>query len=393
MERFGDYLKAQREKKSIRLEEIASITKIHLHSLELLEANQWEQLPPEPFIRGFITAYAKYVGLDAKETVARYMEDIGHKAADLGAAPQATPIGGGENPSDVIQNAWELPTKKIAIGLAGIAVVALVGVFIYVGKQSGEPGVAQITESRPHPIENVASAPAAVSAETTPSFPVVEDTRKVASPSDAKPSESPKPGDPASADNKIPAENKLAINASPLGENPGKALFVPPPVVSPSPSPVSPVVAKAEPVEAKAKVAEAKKPAPTSSPSPSPSPSPNPVAAAGGEEFTHDVSIEGKVRTWIKVVIDEKMPVEYFLPKGEKANYKAKNKIKVVLGDSTGAVVTYNGEVNKGKKFKGTIHSYIFPANARFPQDIPKRTTTTESEDSSGDSNVDPLLQ
>ena len=34
-----------------RRSEIASITKIHLHSLELLEESRWDALPPEPFLR------------------------------------------------------------------------------------------------------------------------------------------------------------------------------------------------------------------------------------------------------------------------------------------------------------------------------------------------------
>ena len=67
MERLGKFLKGQREKKGISLEEIASITKIQLRSLQLLEQDKWEELPPEPFIRGFVTAYAKCVGADLAE--------------------------------------------------------------------------------------------------------------------------------------------------------------------------------------------------------------------------------------------------------------------------------------------------------------------------------------
>src|SRR5687767_983500 len=100
-EKFGAYLKAQREKKGIRLEEIASITKIHLHSLELLEGSRWEQLPPEPFIRGFIIAYAKYVGLDSNDIIQRYQAELNQRlnpaaTAETGtaattAAPVSTP--------------------------------------------------------------------------------------------------------------------------------------------------------------------------------------------------------------------------------------------------------------------------------------------------------------
>ena len=83
MDNFGEYLKAEREKKGIRLEEIASITKIHLRSLELLESSRWDQLPPEPFLRGFIIAYAKYIGLEPKDALAKHLEIL-HPSADGG---------------------------------------------------------------------------------------------------------------------------------------------------------------------------------------------------------------------------------------------------------------------------------------------------------------------
>ena len=69
MQLFGTYLKEEREKREVRLEEIASSTKIHIQSLLLMEENRWKELPQEPFIRGFIAAYAKYLGLDSKETL------------------------------------------------------------------------------------------------------------------------------------------------------------------------------------------------------------------------------------------------------------------------------------------------------------------------------------
>ena len=88
--------------------------------------------------------------------------------------------------------------------------------------------------------------------------------------------------------------------------------------------------------------------------------------------------IESKERTWIKVVVDEEAPIEYFLPSNERATYKAQKKIKVVLGNSTGSKITHNGEVTPGTKFQGTIRSYIFPADAKFPQDIPAKKPASE---------------
>jgi hypothetical protein len=100
-----------------------------------------------------------------------------------------------------------------------------------------------------------------------------------------------------------------------------------------------------------------------------------PAQAAGTP--AHEVVVEGKARTWLKVVIDDNAPAEFFLAEGKSASYKALNKIKVVLGNSTGSRVLYNGKEVDGKQFMGTIRSYKFPENARFPQDTPSKRTPT----------------
>lgn len=418
MERFGDYLKTQREKKNIRLEEIASITKIHLHSLELMESNQWEQLPPEPFIRGFITAYAKYVGLDAKETVARYLEAMGQTIVPVAPVQASPETEASRNPNDVIQGTWAFPVKKVlAVGIS-VGVVLLLGTFVYLGRnQSEETG--RITETRPQPpqTETAIAPPVEGTAETSPVPLAAEEERNIASP------EAIKAGDKNLTDNKpalnsaVPAEGKETTVAGtrtatssgvaptspvtppqlPLASAPAPTLAqnssAPKQVTNPTPgSGNSKVVLGASngsSTESSATIVKGNEKGKTTSLTSTKKPQElavaseqnnNASAPSSSEEFKHDVSVEGKARTWIKVVIDDKMPVEYFLPQGEKASYKAKQKIKIVLGDSTGAVVTHNGSVNSGKKFKGTIYSYIFPTNARFPQDPPKRDTSTETE-------------
>lgn len=333
METFGEYLKAQREKKSIRLEEIASITKIHLHSLELLEADEWGALPPEPFIRGFILAYAKYVGLDPKDTLARYHESMGRKveSAENGANSSAPRLSQ-ENPSDVIQNPRQLPWNKIFAGFGAVAVVALIALFITVGKRNSESQ--PVVENSPPPVMDTNPAPPA---------PAVEN------PVAAAPS-TPETA-PATGNNEVPP-------------NPDRIALIPAPA-----APVAAAVApNAQSPEAARTTAGVTEPAPATPPT------------TPSSEFKHELMVEGQERTWIKVVIDDKAPVEYFLPKGEKTTYQAKEKIKVVLGNSAGSKVTHNGELAKGKKFQGTIRYYVFPENARFPQDVGAKRNTAKAE-------------
>jgi cytoskeletal protein RodZ len=61
-EDFGSYLKHQRELRGIPLDEIAQTTKISIRFLQALEANQFDELPGEVFIKGFIRSYGQAIG-------------------------------------------------------------------------------------------------------------------------------------------------------------------------------------------------------------------------------------------------------------------------------------------------------------------------------------------
>jgi len=69
---LGSYLREARELRGLSLEEIAQETKINKIFLEALEKEDWEALPAEIYIRGYLRAYAEAVGLDPKEVLLRY---------------------------------------------------------------------------------------------------------------------------------------------------------------------------------------------------------------------------------------------------------------------------------------------------------------------------------
>ena len=142
MERFNEYLRTHRERKGIQLEEIASITKIHVRNLQLMESGQWHELPPAPFIRGFIIAYAKYVGIDGKEALERYYQE------NRPSSPS-----GGPNDDDgssqsllaaeVIEQSRGIPFGAIGAGLALTLVFAVAGTLIYIGGRESAAPVAE----------------------------------------------------------------------------------------------------------------------------------------------------------------------------------------------------------------------------------------------------------
>lgn len=73
---LGDYLRQEREKKGFTLEQVSSATKINIKVLHFLEAGQFSELPSRPFLRGFITAYCQFVGLEPTDTLTRFDEYI-----------------------------------------------------------------------------------------------------------------------------------------------------------------------------------------------------------------------------------------------------------------------------------------------------------------------------
>src|ERR1700761_2917534 len=69
---FGDRLRREREMRGITLDEITESTKIARRHLEALEKEQFDQLPGGVFNKGFVKAYARFLGLDEDQAVADY---------------------------------------------------------------------------------------------------------------------------------------------------------------------------------------------------------------------------------------------------------------------------------------------------------------------------------
>jgi cytoskeletal protein RodZ len=69
---FGDRLRREREMRGITLEEITESTKISRRHLEALEGEHFDQLPGGVFNKGFVRAYARFLGIDGDQAVADY---------------------------------------------------------------------------------------------------------------------------------------------------------------------------------------------------------------------------------------------------------------------------------------------------------------------------------
>jgi len=69
----GKTLKQIRERMSIDLETIAQETRINLKTLEFIEGEDVEKLPPLVYLKGFLKGYAQSLGLDPHKVVEEYL--------------------------------------------------------------------------------------------------------------------------------------------------------------------------------------------------------------------------------------------------------------------------------------------------------------------------------
>jgi flagellar biosynthesis protein FlhG len=72
----GARLRRARLRHGIELDKIASVTKINPSYLRFIEDEQFDSLPASVYVRGFVTAYARCVGLDPDRVVPEYMDRL-----------------------------------------------------------------------------------------------------------------------------------------------------------------------------------------------------------------------------------------------------------------------------------------------------------------------------
>jgi cytoskeletal protein RodZ len=75
MSSFGETLRRERELRQISLREIAEATKINLRYLDALERDDFRHLPGGVFNKGFVRAYAQFIGIDPETMVTAYLDE------------------------------------------------------------------------------------------------------------------------------------------------------------------------------------------------------------------------------------------------------------------------------------------------------------------------------
>jgi cytoskeleton protein RodZ len=112
METLGDYLREEREKQGKTLEQIAQKTRINRLTLQAIEDNRDELLPPALHVRGFLKLYARELGLNMEDILARLpQQPIERSGLSLPPAPDI--------------EARKIPLLKIFITVAIACLAAL----------------------------------------------------------------------------------------------------------------------------------------------------------------------------------------------------------------------------------------------------------------------------
>ena len=76
---LGEKLKKLRSDRRISLSEVSKHTRIQVKYLEYLEASQYEKLPVDVYVKGFLKNYADFLGIDCNVLIRLYEKERGIK--------------------------------------------------------------------------------------------------------------------------------------------------------------------------------------------------------------------------------------------------------------------------------------------------------------------------
>jgi len=72
MESLGNYLRREREVRQLSVAELAQTTRIPMRILRHIENDEYNALPADVFVRGFLRAYSRALGIDDNKVLNLY---------------------------------------------------------------------------------------------------------------------------------------------------------------------------------------------------------------------------------------------------------------------------------------------------------------------------------
>jgi len=129
MSSFGESLKRERELRQISLREISEATKINLRYLDALERNDFRHLPGGVFNKGFVRAYAQFIGIDPEAMATAYLDEEqrqqarAQRSAGGDIANSTAPEPGGSNANRV----WVVVVVALLLAFVIVAGLTALG--------------------------------------------------------------------------------------------------------------------------------------------------------------------------------------------------------------------------------------------------------------------------
>jgi cytoskeletal protein RodZ len=130
MPSFGEELRRERELRGIGLREVAEATKVNIRYLEAMERDDFEHLPGGVFNRGFVRAYAQFIGVDPDSMVNAYLMEEQAQTGHPGSGAESLLRGrrSGKVKPDDGRAAAEVPPARPILrwSLVGLLVIVIV---------------------------------------------------------------------------------------------------------------------------------------------------------------------------------------------------------------------------------------------------------------------------
>ncbi|MGO9269533.1 MAG: RodZ domain-containing protein [Terriglobia bacterium] len=286
MASFGESLRREREMRGITLEEISAHTKISIHFLKAIEADDLGKVPGGIYTRNFIRAFARYLGLDEERVMSEY-----HSFADPGGDFNLSRLNFARPTRESRASTW--------IGLL-LAVAMLTGGYLLFRYSQRTAGVPQ-SAAQAATAGGGQKQPAAGQTAAPPSSQAVTGSEGVG-PLNASPQNQANPSTPPT-----PAPNTSGSSAPPATGSPTHAASA---NQNPAGAATAPEAADF-------------------------------TGAPGGDLVLQVAATE---RAWVDLGADGKTVFQRVLKQDEIQTFKAKKYFDLTTGNAEGIVLTLNGE-------------------------------------------------
>lgn len=168
-ERLGAYLTRVREAKGMSIEELATVTKLTVKNITLIESGDWKAFPVEAYLRGYLNSICEKLGLESKRILDFYYMEAGKKFTSLLSPVPEKPV----KVSPMTDEEKKPRSKAVPIVIVLLVLAFVVGShFLNELGESEEAAKAQETTAietnaePPAPVEDITEMPEGAEAVT-----------------------------------------------------------------------------------------------------------------------------------------------------------------------------------------------------------------------------------